>query len=135
MTPRAVVTVAAATALALVAAYAALGGGRYEPAGVADPCRVRHSATTAATGAFVQNVTLAALDGAACELHVSREELALALVSERARKPFLRRHDLGAEQVARAIGAGIVRAVEDGGGVNALDGAELLRKLRILAAD
>jgi hypothetical protein len=78
-------------ALALVGAYAALGGGRYEPPPVADPCRSFSLPAFGDGDAFAQHITLGALRGVACLLHVSREELALALVSKKERDRVLGR--------------------------------------------
>jgi hypothetical protein len=81
MTARTLILGALAAVLVLVGSYAALGGGRYEPAPVADPCT---SPAPRGTG-LVQGVSFRAVDAVACLLHVSREELALAFVSKRER--------------------------------------------------
>lgn len=94
MTARALVVLAASIAVALVAAYAALGGGRYEPPAVADPCAAGLTLDDPTVDAAAQGVSLAVLAAAACELGVTREELALALVSEQARTRLVERHDL-----------------------------------------
>ena len=75
--PLAVALPAAATAAALlVASYALLGGGRYGPTPVADPCAPRARPAVDRT----QRIALAALDGTACRLHTSREELVRSLL-------------------------------------------------------
>jgi hypothetical protein len=81
MSVRTLIAAALAAALVLVGSYAALGGGRYEPQPVADPCT---SPSPRGSG-LGQNLSLGAVDAVACLLHVSREELALALVSKRER--------------------------------------------------
>ena len=73
-------------ALGLVAAvvvpYLALGGGSFEPTPVADPCEPREQADADGVGETIERIALRAVDGVACELGVSREELVLALRSE-----------------------------------------------------
>ena len=75
--PLAVALPAAATAAALlVAVYVLLGGGSYGPTPVADPCAARARPAVDRT----QRIALAALDGTACRLHTSREELVRSLL-------------------------------------------------------
>ena len=75
-------------ALGLVAAvvvpYLALGGGRFEPTPVADPCDARERSDADGLGETIERIALTAVDGVACELGVSREDLVLALRSEEA---------------------------------------------------
>ena len=75
------ILVAAVLAFALVGGYVALGGTSFEPSPVADPCAPRPPRETEGTGERIEVVLLAAADGTACELGVSREELVLALRS------------------------------------------------------
>jgi hypothetical protein len=106
VTARAFVALAATVAVALVAAYAALGGGRYEQQEVADPCESSLSLSAATLDAAAQELGLGLLAVAACELRVTREELALALVSEDARARLEQRLDLDADDdwiVARLL--------------------------------
>jgi hypothetical protein len=102
---RALLVIAAAIAVALVGAYAALGGGRFEPPKVADPCELRPSLPELTLDALGQELALTLLARGACELGVSREELALALVSENARERLLERHDLDEGLVADLLRA------------------------------
>jgi len=74
---------AAVAATGLVWAYVLLGGGDYEPSRVADPCRPRPFRVTQAIGGLTERLALSALDGAACDLRVSREQLVLALGDRR----------------------------------------------------
>jgi len=73
-----------AVALVLVAGVlgvqVAYGGGTFEPLRPADPCATR-SVTSAARGidGLSERLVLLGIDGAACRLHVSREELTLEL--------------------------------------------------------
>jgi hypothetical protein len=56
------------------------GGGRFEPLRPADPCAAR--VVTSQSGGLdglTERLVLLGLDGAACRLHVSREQLALEL--------------------------------------------------------
>ena len=53
------------------------------------------------------------MDGAACQLGVSREELARALATPEARERFSERYGIDDAKLARAIRAGLVRAVDD----------------------
>ncbi len=103
-------------ALGLVAAvvvpYLALGGGRYEPAPVADPCAPRERPDADGLGETLERVALRAVDGVACELGVSREELVLALRSEEALDAFAREQRIDRDELEDAITAGLVRAVE-----------------------
>ena len=75
------ILVAAILACALVGGYVAVGGTSFEPSPVADPCAPRPPRQTEDTGERIEVVLLAAADGTACELGVSREELVLALRS------------------------------------------------------
>lgn len=100
-------------ALLLVGAYLAAGGSSYEPAKIQDPCKHRPWRNPEGLQEIVQQFTLSALDGAACELGVSRETLAQALASPAARERFARRYGIGDAKLARAIRAGLVRAVND----------------------
>ena len=56
------------------------GGGSYEPIRPADPCRARAVTSTAGgIDGLSERLVLLGLDGAACSLGVSREQLALTL--------------------------------------------------------
>ena len=103
-------------ALVLVAAvvvpYAALGGGRYEPTPVADPCDARERPDADGLSATLEQIALRAVDGVACELGVSREDLVLALRSEDALDAFAEEQEIDREQLEAAITAGLVRAVD-----------------------
>ena len=70
-------------ALGLVAAvvlpYLALGGGRYEPAPVADPCAARDRADADGLGETIERIALAALDAFAEEQRLDRDEIEQAI--------------------------------------------------------
>jgi hypothetical protein len=105
--------VAAALALGLAGAYAALGGGSYKTVAVADPCAERQRAGSGGVSGGIERVVLSALDGAACTLGVSREELVLALRSTSALHSFARSNGIAESEVDDAVRAGIVAAVDD----------------------
>ena len=111
-------------ALGLVAAvvvpYLALGGGRFEPTPVADPCVVRDQPDADGLGETIERIALAAVDGVACELGVSREELVLALRSEEALDAFSDEQGLDRDELEQAITDGLVRAVDDADEAGAL---------------
>jgi len=83
--------IALAASIGLVGVYLAFGGGSYTPAATADPCQTRDQAVLDERGIF-EGIALSALDGAACQLHVSREELTLALADEQATEEFAAAH-------------------------------------------
>lgn len=103
----------AAAALLLVGVYLAAGGSSYEPAKTQDPCKHRSWRNPEGLQEIVQQFTLSALDGAACELGVSRETLAQALATPESRERFMQRYGIGDAELARAVRAGLVRAVDD----------------------
>jgi hypothetical protein len=114
---RALVRCAIAAAVALVVVSLALGGASYHPRAVADPCQPRPLPQVSGTDELAQQLTLSALDGAACELHTSRETLALALASPAGRREFAANPQLGS-----ALRAGLVRAIDDAGRAGEIPG-------------
>ena len=121
---RAVLPLAAALAVsaALVGSYAALGGGSYEPSPVADPCTVREWRNPDDLPTVLEQVALSALDGAACTLGVSREELLLSLRNEKAFDDFAADHGFTPDDGKRAIRQGLERALDDAESAGALPG-------------
>ncbi len=107
-------------AVALVVVYLAAGGSSYTPEKTQDPCQPREWRDPGNLQEVAEQFSLSALDGAACELGVSREELALALPTEEAREEFERQHGIDTEEFARAIRAGLLRAIEDAEDAGAL---------------
>jgi hypothetical protein len=99
--------------LLLVGAYLAAGGSSYEPKRVQDPCQPREWHDPQGIQEIAQQFSLSALDGAACELGVSRETLARALATPEARERFTKRYGIDDERLAKAIRAGLLRAVDD----------------------
>jgi hypothetical protein len=100
-------------AVVLVAVYLAAGGASYAPAKTQDPCKARPWRNPEGLAQIAEQFSLSALDGAACKLGVSRESLAQALASPEARERFAQRYNLTDAQIARAIRAGLLRAVND----------------------
>jgi hypothetical protein len=99
--------------LVLVGAYLAAGGSSYEPEKVQDPCKPRPWSNPQSLSEIANQFTVSALDGAACQLGVSREELAQALATPQARERFKQKYGIDDEKLARAVRAGLVRAVDD----------------------
>jgi hypothetical protein len=99
--------------LLLVGAYLAAGGSSYEPKKIQDPCQPREWSDPQNLGQIANQFTNSALDGAACQLGVSRETLAQALATPEARERFAKRYGIDDEKLAKAIRAGLVRAVDD----------------------
>ncbi len=120
---RVLVGVAIAAAVLLPGIYLAAGGASYTPAKTQDPCKQRVWRDPGGLQEIAQQFTLSALDGAACELGVSREALAQALASARARERFADRYDLSQVEIARAVRAGLLRAVRDAEEAGALSSA------------
>jgi hypothetical protein len=104
---------AIAIALVLVGVYLAAGGSSYTPAQSQDPCDPRPWRDPEGLQQIAEQFSLSALDGAACELGVTREVLARALASPEARERFSERYGIDDEKLAEAIKAGLVRAVDD----------------------
>jgi hypothetical protein len=102
-----------AVSLVLVLAYLAAGGSDYAPAKTQDPCKPREWRNPEGLQQIAEQFSLSALDGAACKLGVSRETLARALATEESRQRFLERYDIDDAELARAIRAGLVRAIDD----------------------
>jgi len=104
---------AVVASLALVGAYLAAGGSSYEPEQVQNPCKPRPWSNPQTLGQIANQFTISALDGAACKLGVSREALARALATPEARKRFAEKYGIDDEKLAKAIRAGLLRAVDD----------------------
>ncbi|HEX2087793.1 MAG TPA: hypothetical protein VHF89_19060 [Solirubrobacteraceae bacterium] len=111
----------AAAAIALVAAYAALGGGGYDVD--RPPAACDRAAPPARPGTLraVERVGLTALNGAACDLGVTRERLLLVLAGEVDPPPGLTE-----ERRNEAFRAGLRRAVDEEERAGRLGGTEAL---------
>ncbi|MCB0864375.1 MAG: hypothetical protein KDB58_01560 [Solirubrobacterales bacterium] len=122
--------IAFAASIGLIGVYLAFGGASYDPAKVADPCEQRASATDPNRPLF-ESIALSALDGAACDLGVTREELAIALTDEDSTQQFAEAHDISEDDIEDAVRAGLIRAVDDAAAAGRIDGLDetLLRQL------
>jgi hypothetical protein len=107
-------------ALVLVGVYLAAGGSSYTPEKTQDPCQHRPWSDPEGLQEIAQQFSLSALDGAACQLGVSRETLAQALATPEARERFSERYGIDDEKLAKAIRAGLLRAVDDAENAGAL---------------
>jgi hypothetical protein len=107
-------------ALVLVGAYLAAGGSSYAPEKSQDPCKHRSWTDPQSLGEIANQFSNSALDGAACQLGVTRETLARALATPRARERFAERYGIDDAKLARAVRAGLVRAVKDAEDAGAL---------------
>jgi hypothetical protein len=100
-------------ALVLVGAYLAAGGSSYAPEKTQNPCKPRPWRNSQGLQQIAEQFSLSALDGAACQLGVSRETLARALASPEARESFSKKYGIDDAKLAKAIRAGLLRAVND----------------------
>jgi hypothetical protein len=118
-------------ALALVVAYLALGGASYAPAEVADPCATRDWRDPQGLAEVGEQIVLSGLDGAACELGVSREEMVLALANSDSRERFVREHGISDQRLEQLVRDGLMRAIADAEEADALNStiADILRGL------
>ncbi len=110
---QALVIAAIAAAVGLPGIYLASGGSSYAPAKTADPCETRPWRDPEGLDQIAEQFSLSALDGAACQLGVSRETLARALATPETRERFSERYGIDDAELARAIRAGLLRAVDD----------------------
>jgi hypothetical protein len=125
-------------AVALVGIYLAAGGSSYAPAKTQDPCQHRPWRSPEGLEQIAEQFSLSALDGAACKLGVSRETLARALATPEGRERFTERYGIDDAQLARAIRAGLLRAVDDAeeaGTLSPLLAAPLRQTLKSIPLD
>ena len=122
--------VAAAASAGLILAYLGFGGASYDPNAVADPCETR-DATVLEDRSTFEGIALSSLDGAACELRVTREELTLALADEQSTAEFADRYGVDEQAVEDAVRAGLIRSVDDAIAAGRIDGldATILREV------
>lgn len=123
--------VALGAVTAVLVPYAALGGTSYAPTPLADPCETREWRDPGGLGEALEQVALSGLDGAACELGVSREDLVLALRDDASLDDFAAERGLAREDAERAVQEGVLRALDDAEEADALPGfaAGLARRL------
>ena len=122
--------VAIGAVAAVLVPYLALGGASYEPTPVADPCVKREWRDPGGLQAVLEQIALSGLDGAACELGVSREELVLALRDEPSLDAFAAEHGITRADAERAVEQSLERAIADAQAADALPDfvASLLRR-------
>jgi hypothetical protein len=135
---KALVVGAIVAAMALVGIYLAAGGSSYAPAQTQDPCKHRPWRNPEGLDQIAEQFSLSALDGAACQLGVSRETLAQALASPEARERFSERYGIDDAELAKAIRAGLLRAIndaEDAGALSPLLAAPLRDTVRSIPLD
>lgn len=117
-------------ALAVLAVGAVLGyqisagGLDYAPAAVVNACQPQPWRDTHGLNDVENRVALSALAGAACTLHVSREDLVLAFASDARLAQFRRVHHLSDERLGEAAKAGLLRAIDDAERAGRLNGFE-----------
>ena len=126
-----VIAGAAVVALALVVVYLALGGASFAPAKVADPCVTREWRQPDALEEVIEQIVLSALDGAACELRVTREQVVLAFAGRGSLARLARERGISEERLEDLVRAGLMRAIGDAEQAGALQPgiADLLRDL------
>jgi hypothetical protein len=107
---------------AVVVPYLALGGASFEPTPVADPCAPRDWRDPGGLQDLLEQIALSALDGAACELGVTREELVLAIRDEESLEEFSDAHGISRADSERAVEDGLDRALDDAQAAGALSG-------------
>lgn len=112
---------AALVALLLVGGYRLAGGGGYRPSTVPSPCLGRHWGPVNSLGSAENELALSALDGAACRLHTSAADLALALGDNRSLAQFQTAHHISNTELAAATQAGVDQAISDGERSGAID--------------
>ena len=127
-----------AVSAVLVLAYLAAGGASYAPTKTQDPCKPRPWRNPEGLQQIAEQFSLSALDGAACQLGVSRETLARALATESSRQRFAERYGISDAELAKAIRAGLLRAIDDAeeaGVLNPLLAVPLRQAMRAIPLD
>ena len=103
---RLAVAALAAAALSLIAIELALGAVSFGQPRLSDPCTATAGPSGGGFNGMVERLARATLDGAACELHTTREELVLSFV------PAAGTHRIRwtRRRIDRALRAGLSRA-------------------------
>jgi hypothetical protein len=105
-TGRVVLTALAVAAVALIAVELSLGARSYGKPRLADPCTASAGPGGGGIDGAVQRFARATLDGAACKLHTTREELVLSFVPAAGTK----RIRWTQQTIDSALRAGLTRA-------------------------
>jgi hypothetical protein len=108
--------VAASVLIAVELANGALDYGELD---VADPCEPRETFPGEGFEATVQRIVLDGLDGAACELNTTREELVLSVDPDLGRDVEWDR-----ETLERAVRSGLLKAIDDAEERDSIGGLE-----------
>jgi hypothetical protein len=116
------ILVALASVAAVLVPYLGLGGASYEPTPVADPCVQREWRDPGGLQEVLEQVALTALDGAACELGVAREDVVLAVRDEDSLDAFAREQGISRADAETAVQQGLERAVDEAEEAGSLDG-------------
>ncbi len=102
--PAAALAGVAALTIGLPVAYAAIHAhDQPQQVALANPCNPRKLPGTGGIAGFIQDRALQALDAAACRYGSSREELVLALASDRAARRFQQRHGVDPRSVTSLL--------------------------------
>jgi hypothetical protein len=110
LTPAAVVLAALlVTSATLVVVELGMGGASAGSTTLANPCEARAPFPGGGIDATIQRVVLDGLDGAACRLHTTREELVLSL--GRSARGEVRNSER--QKIEAAVRAGLLRAVDE----------------------
>ena len=80
----------------------------------ASPCLPHHWSSVSSLDAAENDLAISTLDGAACHLHTSAADLALALASTHTLEQFQHARGISDVELGAAAKAGIVRAFADG---------------------
>jgi AcrR family transcriptional regulator len=115
------IAVSIGASLVLIVVYLALGGASYAPAKVADPCATRDWRNPQGLAEVGEQIVLSGLDGVACKLGVSREEMVLALANSDSRERFAREHGISDERLEELVRDGLMRAIDDAVEADALN--------------
>jgi hypothetical protein len=106
---RLLLTAIGITAVILIAVELALGALSFGRPRLGDPCTARPGATAGGLNGAVERFARSTLDGAACELHTTREELVLSFVPAAGTK----RIRWNKQTIDRALRAGLNRAAHN----------------------
>lgn len=130
--------VAVVISAVLIGWYVAAGGRDFKPSADPNPCVPRQWAETHGMSDVLQQVTLSALNGAACSLHVNQYDLALAFTSTDRLSAFGREHDISQARLDSAVQDGINKAITDAqksGRINELEAFGLQALVSALPTD
>lgn len=132
------VLMAVVASCVLIGAYVAAGGASYAPDRPRDPCESQQWSEPSGIDELAQQLALSGLDGAACDLGVTREELARALATDEARERFQEEHEIGSAELEDAVRAGLMRMIddaEDAGELSSLVAVGLRGLVRVVPAE